>query len=275
MNVFLESRKRPPNIGHAKTSNFPVLHCDLITSSSNVLVDSLESLRTCLDAISKFDVLGVDLEGMVQMAPGVEEEAASGNRKCALLSVGAKDCPVYVIDVHILGDVVWDTPAASGEVTLRSIFASESVVKLLWDCRFDNYTLVVGHGVRLTHVIDLQVLAAKQLSDRAGLPGLHRSTLNALWPGNTVADDFEAASEAGSKIWCPRLGGACSLPRLQISFADSVRSLFLPSVVPCCAYRKAVNISRASVAARAARVLWPRCAHPALSVEGAGAVQHG
>ena len=81
---------------------------------------------------------------------------------------------VYIIDFANLGDSVFTTTISADRgqettiTTLKDIFESEHILKLLWDCRGDSAMFHRFHGVTLKCVLDVQLM---DLATRRGYTG--------------------------------------------------------------------------------------------------------
>ncbi|KAF2674104.1 hypothetical protein BT63DRAFT_473879 [Microthyrium microscopicum] len=72
---------------------------------------------------------------------------------------------VRIIDIQALGNAAFTTPASDG-TTLRNILENPRPVKCFWDVRDKAAALWGLYGIRLAHVVDLQLLEV--VSRRAG-----------------------------------------------------------------------------------------------------------
>ena len=68
-----------------------------------------------------------------------------------------EDAHTYLIDVHVLGFLVFSTPSAGG-VSLKSILESPRIPKVFFDVRTDSDALYAQYGIRLAGIIDLQLM---------------------------------------------------------------------------------------------------------------------
>lgn len=194
------------------------------------LIDTAEGVARVVDAVQgAWDshlvarpdypfVVGVDLEGMNDTDPSTEN-------RCTLLTLavprgfnpltGARLPPyVVLVDLLALSDRGLDMPGvAHPGCTLRSLLTHESVLKALWDVRFDLFTLSQGHGLLLpkASLVDLQVLCLWKLKSRKEfLFGLGPQTLRDLLPGHPDVRRFarggpmDVVDERAKKLWKDR-----------------------------------------------------------------------
>lgn len=174
-----------------------------------VLIATLEDVATVVDAIGTASLIAVDLEGMND-TPGVEP---SPEKRCALLTIALSTEKIFIIDLFAIGEDAWTQSGASHpDTNLKLILESADVEKLMWDCRYDNHTLVLGHGVRLANVVDLQVGSALAASSNPWLYGLNGKTLLAQlrsfgYGATAFAARFNTVSDVGKSVWCERFGG--------------------------------------------------------------------
>jgi hypothetical protein len=93
---------------------------------------------------------------------------------------------VYIVDFKKLGGLVFATSISTdqGEMSLRSIFESPSILKLMWDCRGDSAMFDRFHSVTLRCVLDVQLMDLVTRRDYKG--GKSRSKKNILRDHKTV-----------------------------------------------------------------------------------------
>ena len=118
------------------------------SSSSTGGVLLIDSLKKCSEAmgalIDRAEPVAVDFEGIALSREG---------RLCLAQVVSADDSePVYLVDVVALG------ADAFGVGRLGELLSSETLVKLVFDCRSDREALRHQFGVALNQVYDIQVV---------------------------------------------------------------------------------------------------------------------
>lgn len=124
-----------------------------------LLVDTVEACRAQCQRLAESGVVAVDFEGVNLCRDG----------ELLLAQCAAPDGQVVLIDVAVLGQAAFD------EGGLRELLQSETVLKIIYDCRTDADALYHLCATKLTNVCDCQVLCAfyrdKQLAIERSLGG--------------------------------------------------------------------------------------------------------
>ena len=130
---------------------------------SRLLCDNPGSIASVIARLSDADVVFVDCEG---------KDLGSQDGLLSTLGLGVYKSPdgpydnpkgelvIYLVDVLAFQHPTGTISSSSSGSLLRPIFdllASPKVLKVGFDLRMDASELLHGHGVRLTHVLDLQV----------------------------------------------------------------------------------------------------------------------
>ena len=105
------------------------------------VIETMEEVSKALLVLEKFDKLALDCEGVDLGRKG----------KLTVLQLGAKDREVYVFDMLRLGKDAFDA-------SLKDILESKRIVKMTYDCRSDSDSLWHEYQVKLSNVLDMQLL---------------------------------------------------------------------------------------------------------------------
>ena len=164
-----------------------------LSSSSHVLIDSL---KTCSEAmgvlIDRAEPVAVDFEGIALSREG---------RLClAQVASADKSEPVYLVDVVALG------ADAFGVGRLGELLSSETLVKLVFDCRSDREALRHQFGVALNQVYDIQVVYCMRCDEVAGhrvgrLRGLRAALGDCPGLDSEARRKLEETKDAGAKMF--------------------------------------------------------------------------
>jgi len=132
-----------------------------------LLVSTVDGVARAVDHLS-FNgctrALVVDIESVT-----MDASAGRGVSVIQVMPVGPEHGVAYVFDVHGLGWVDVDTPRSVAletpgkrqtSTTLGTLLESPAVCKFMLDPRRDASMLFHLHGIRLTNVVDLQVVHA-------------------------------------------------------------------------------------------------------------------
>ena len=164
------------------------------SSSQNVLL--IDSLKTCAEAmgvlIDRAEPVAVDFEGIALSREG---------RLCLAQVASADESePVYLVDVVALG------ADAFGVGRLGELLSSETLVKLVFDCRSDREALRHQFGVALNQVYDIQVVYCMRCDEVAGhrvgrLRGLRAALGDCPGLDSEARRKLEETKDAGSKMF--------------------------------------------------------------------------
>ena len=125
-------------------------------------VDSVEKAKLACDQLRSFKELAFDCEG-VRLGKG---------GKLTLIQLMAKDDKIFIFDVLALGESLFQNTG------LREILESKEIWKVMFDCRDDSDSLWEEYKVKLSNVLDMQLL------EYIVRPGLREPNVQSL--GNTV-----------------------------------------------------------------------------------------
>ncbi|KAL3485387.1 ribonuclease H-like domain-containing protein [Aspergillus germanicus] len=131
----------------------------------------------------------------------------------------------YLIDIHTLGERAFssevteggrqsDTDTKKRTTTLKSIFESSTIKKVIFDVRHDSDALHAHFGIRLAGIEDLQLMElGTRGGERTHVKGLsHCIRLNipfAEWKdGQESIDRWLETKEKGRKLFAPEHGGS-------------------------------------------------------------------
>ena len=166
----------------------------LKSSSSHVLL--IDSLKTCAEAmgvlIDRAEPVAVDFEGIALSREG---------RLCLAQIASADESePVYLVDIVALG------ADAFGVGRLGELLSSETLVKLIFDCRSDREALQHQFGVALNQVYDIQVVYCMRCDEVAGhrvgrLRGLRAALGDCPGLDSEARRKLEETKDAGSKMF--------------------------------------------------------------------------
>ncbi|XP_057298108.1 uncharacterized protein LOC130629031 [Hydractinia symbiolongicarpus] len=117
---------------------------DQVTASFNgdvVFIDTTDGIKNAVAELKKHTELSLDCEGVRLGRDG----------KLMLLQLGAKKDTIYLFDVLKLGKEIF-------ELGIKDILESPNIVKYVFDCRKDSTSLWLEYQVKLTNVLDMQLL---------------------------------------------------------------------------------------------------------------------
>jgi exonuclease 3'-5' domain-containing protein 1 len=115
---------------------------------------------------------------------------------------------VYLLDVHVLGNLVFSTKSNTG-TSLKAILESSKYPKVFFDVRNDSDALHAHCGVKLRCVIDVQLLEFGT-RPRAGryLKGLAKSIAEDSGLNHYQMREWQASKELGHNMLDPKKGGS-------------------------------------------------------------------
>lgn len=151
-----------------------------------------EMLRTMVTSII------IDTNSLHPNEPSLSVDTEGGISLLQILVHNAKK--VYIIDFTKLGGLVFTAsiPTEQGEpTTLKTIFESSHVLKLLWDARGDSAMFHKFHNVTLRCILDVQLM---DLATRRGYKGKGRSKKKLLHDLKTVKAMGQAFHERCTEI---------------------------------------------------------------------------
>ena len=102
----------------------------------------MQKTKQACDHLCSFNELAFDCEG-VDLGRG---------GKLTLIQLMAKDDKILIFDVLALGESVFQNTG------LREILESKEIRKVMFDCRGDSDSLWEEYKVKLTNVLDMQLL---------------------------------------------------------------------------------------------------------------------
>jgi len=115
---------------------------------------------------------------------------------------------VYLLDVHLLGNLIFSTKSNTG-TTLKDILESSKYPKVFFDVRNDSDALYAHYSVELNSVIDIQLLEFGT-RPRAGrfLKGLAKSITEDSGLNSREIREWQASKELGHDMFDPKKGGS-------------------------------------------------------------------
>lgn len=167
------------------------------------LIDTEQGVRALLDTIEASNLdhpfLFLDLEGVSLGRHGT----------VSILQVLVPPSrTVYLLDVHILGSLVFLTKSKTG-TTLKAILQSSKYPKVFFDLRNDSDALYAHFRVKPNCVIDVQLLEFGT-RPRTGrfLKGLAKSIAEDSGLGYKQIREWQASKELGHDMFDPKKGGS-------------------------------------------------------------------
>ena len=103
-------------------------------------INSIENVEQALTQLRQHEELAFGCEG-VRLGKG---------GKLTLIQIMAKDKQVFLFDVLVLGNTLFDNG-------MREILESTSINKIMFDCRGGSDSLWEEYKVELTNVLDMQL----------------------------------------------------------------------------------------------------------------------
>ena len=167
------------------------------------LVDTEQGVRALIQAIEASSLdhpfLFLDLEGVSLGRHGT----------ISILQILVPPSPtVHLLDVHILGNLVFSTKSSTG-TSLKDILESSKYPKVFFDLRNDSDALYAHYKVKLSCVIDVQLLEFGT-RPRPGrlLKGLAKSITEDSWLSGQQIREWQASKELGHDMFDPKKGGS-------------------------------------------------------------------
>ncbi len=109
-----------------------------------LLIDTVEQCRTIVEKLLPYSKLAIDIEGISLSRTG---------RICIIQIATTTD--VYLFDIEILKEKAFE------EGKLRDLLESNNIDKLFYDARKDSESLYYQYNIKVTNIIDLQILYTK------------------------------------------------------------------------------------------------------------------
>lgn len=172
--------------------------------SACVLVDTLPALSALIDSLKGLPreppSIYIDLEGV--------NLSRHGTISILQLYIHPTN-KVYLIDVLVLKEKCFSTPATVGPLTLKDILESKSTPKVFFDVRNDSDALYSHFQIKLAGVVDLQLweLAARPFAGKY-VKGLAKCIEN----DSSLSDEEKAevmqTKEKGKMLFSPEHGGS-------------------------------------------------------------------
>ena len=106
------------------------------------VIDEISQAKDVISQLEKCDKLAVDCEGV---------DLGGKDGSMTYLQISSENGIVYIFDLLKFGEKFF-------EQGLKRILESETIIKIMFDCRADSRTLWFEFGVRLTNIYDLQLL---------------------------------------------------------------------------------------------------------------------
>lgn len=115
---------------------------------------------------------------------------------------------VYLLDVHVLGKLVFSTSSSTG-TNFKTILQSSKYPKVFFDLRNDSDALYAHYGVKLRCVVDVQLLEFGT-RPRPGryLKGLAKSITEDSELNHRQIREWQASKELGHGMFDPKKGGS-------------------------------------------------------------------
>jgi exonuclease 3'-5' domain-containing protein 1 len=171
--------------------------------SSYTVVDSDSALSDMIDTLADLPVtppsIYVDLEGV--------NLSRQGTISILQFYVLPK-AYTYLVDIHQLQHAAFSTTGKHSGKSLKAILEAEDIPKVFFDVRNDSDALYHHFQISLSGVHDIQLMElATRRSNRRCVNGLQRCIENDAMM--TVAERvaWNAAKEAGKKLFAPEKGG--------------------------------------------------------------------
>ncbi|KAL7918535.1 ribonuclease H-like domain-containing protein [Trichoderma austrokoningii] len=167
-----------------------------------------------VDTVAAMSALIDSLKGLPREPPSiyVDLEGVNLSRHGTISILQLYICPanlVYLIDVLVLQEKSFSTPATVGRLTLKDILESRSTPKVFFDVRNDSDALYSHFRIKLAGVIDLQLweLAARPFAGRF-VKGLAKCIEDDSSLSDNDKFEFLRAKEKGKSLFSPEHGGS-------------------------------------------------------------------
>ena len=106
------------------------------------VIDEISQAKDVISQLEKCDKLAVDCEGV---------DLGGKDGSMTYLQISSENGIVYIFDLLKFGEKFF-------EQGLKRILESDTITKIMFDCRSDSHVLWREFGVRLTNIYDLQLL---------------------------------------------------------------------------------------------------------------------
>ncbi|KAG4029608.1 hypothetical protein MFRU_015g01460 [Monilinia fructicola] len=174
------------------------------TDSAIELTDTPAGIIKLIDSLAQSDLptsppsVYIDLEGI--------DIGRGGSISILQVFILPLD-EVFLVDVYSLGEQAFSTKNASG-ITLKSILESQLILKVIFDVRNDSDALFSHFGVKLSGVIDLQLMElASRSRARNYVCGLAKCMDRDLLQTSEELKIRSAIKSRGRQLFAPELGG--------------------------------------------------------------------
>ncbi|KAB8303169.1 hypothetical protein EYC80_004617 [Monilinia laxa] len=168
------------------------------------LTDTPAGIIKLIDSLARSDLptsppsVYIDLEGV-----NIGREGSISILQVFILPIDE----VFLVDVYNLGEQAFSTENTSG-ITLKSILESQLIPKVIFDVRSDSDALFSHFGVKLSGVIDLQLMElATRSRGRNFVCGLAKCMDRDLVQTPEELKVRSAIKKRGKELFVPELGG--------------------------------------------------------------------
>jgi len=115
---------------------------------------------------------------------------------------------VYLIDVHTLGPLVFNTPGTCGK-TFKDVLESADITNAFWDVRNDSDALFAHYGVSVAGVQDIQLMElATRSYSRKYVLSLNKAIQQDISASHATKQQWRSINQEGVKLFASRLGGS-------------------------------------------------------------------
>jgi exonuclease 3'-5' domain-containing protein 1 len=160
------------------------------TNTSPEFVTTKEQCRIICSELLEYSEIALDMEGI---------ELGRDGEAC-LLQIASRDDRVFIFDLVALG---FDAFSCG----LKEVLETESVAKLVYDCRCDVDALYFQFKVLVRHILDMQVLWHHKSRDSGKFLQSMKKVLKEILPPEQLAR-AQDIKDRGNKLYDPR-GGGC------------------------------------------------------------------
>jgi exonuclease 3'-5' domain-containing protein 1 len=169
---------------------------------SDTIIDTVDLVRKLIEDIENSQpcppFIFMDLEGV----------NLSRHGSVAIMQVLVPPVrQVHLVDVHRLKALAFETPSTGG-LTLKAILESEQFPKVFFDVRNDSDALYSHFQIKLSGVVDLQLLEFATRGVRGKyLKGLSKCISETTALSWAESREWREVKEAGQKLFDPEQGG--------------------------------------------------------------------
>jgi exonuclease 3'-5' domain-containing protein 1 len=174
-----------------------------IHSMSSEIVDTVEKVRQLIFVIETTQpqppFLFIDLEGV----------NLSRQRSVAIMQILVPpQKKVYLLDVHVLKGLAFNTPGGANGLTLKDVLESDKYAKVFFDVRNDSDALHAHYQIKLRGVVDLQVMESATRNPRGKfLKGLAKCIGESGGMGAWEQMEWQRVKNTGVNLFAPEKGG--------------------------------------------------------------------